>query len=340
LDISTCPALGILGLGKLVGKTAVCAFTGRKLAAAGRRPAIITMGRGGPVQPQLLRGDEIELTPALLIEQEQLGRHAASDNYEEALLTRLPVVGCFRAGGGVAGSPFCSTVARGAQIANDLECDIHLYEGSGDTVPPVRLDGRLLVVGASLQPDALDRPFGAITVKRADMIVVTGCEEPVANPDQVQRLLSRLQSLNPEAALRTAVLRPRPVDSVEGKKVVYVTTARSDVLESLVAHLEKSCGCRIAGATAALSDRKRLREEMKSLLAQDDKPEVLLTELKAASIQVAVPMALEAGLGVVFCDNVPEPTSAGDGNLEEDIIDLAKLATDRYRKAHPAETES
>jgi cyclic 2,3-diphosphoglycerate synthetase len=339
-DIPACPAIGILGLGKFVGKTAVCAFAGKQLAASGRKPVIVTMGRGGPTKPQVLRGDEMELTPGFLLEQEKLGHHAASDNYEEALLTRLPVVGCFRAGGGVAGSPFFSSVDAGAKIANSLECDIHIYEGSGNTVPSVRLDAKLLVAGAALPLSSLDKPFGTLAVRQADMIVVTGCEEPVVSPDQVSELLARLKSLNPGALLRTAILRPRPLESLEGKKTIYATTARPDVLESLVSHLEQSHGCKIVGATRTLSDRKRLREEMTSLLEQDDKPEVLLTELKAASVHVAVPMALQAGLRVVFCDNVPRAVEPGAGNLEADIADIAKLATKRYLETHPTGTEN
>jgi cyclic 2,3-diphosphoglycerate synthetase len=339
-DLPACPALGVLGLGKLVGKTAVCAFAARELAASGMKPVIITMGRGGPVQLQLIRGDLSELTPGFLMGQEKLGLHAASDNYEEALLTRLPVVGCFRAGGGVAGSPFCSTVAQGAEAANHLECDIHLYEGSGNTVPPVRLDARLLVAGASLPLSFLDRPFGAMAVTQAEMIIVTGCEEPVAGPDRVAELLARLHSINPEAVLSTAVLRPRPLGSLEGKKVVYATTAPPDIIDRLAAHLEQSHGCRIAGTTAALSDRKRLKEELAALLTRDDGPEVLLTELKAASVQVALPMALDAGLEVVFCDNVPQAAEPRGGDLKNDMANLARLATERYEAAHTENTEN
>ncbi len=339
-DIPARPALGVLGLGKLVGKTAVCAFAARELAASGKKSVIITMGRGGPAQPRLIRGDQIELTTGFLLEQEELGLHAASDNYEEALLTRLPVVGCFRAGGGIAGSPFCSTAALGAEIANSLECDFHLYEGSGDTVPPVRLDARLLVAGAALEPSSLDRPFGALAVRRADMIVVTGCEEPVASPDRVEKLLARLQEFNPRAVLRTAVLRPRPLASLEGKKAIYATTAPPEIVGRLVAHLEQSHDCRIVGTTAALSDKKRLKEEIASLLSREDRPELLLTELKAASVQVAVPMALDAELEVVFCDNVPEAVEPRGGNLKSDAAGLVKLASDRYIAAHPEKTEN
>jgi cyclic 2,3-diphosphoglycerate synthetase len=338
-DLPACPALGVAGLGKLVGKTAVCAFAARQIASSGRKAVVVTMGRGGPARPQLLRADQMELTPEFLIEQEGLGLHAASDNYEEALMTRLPVVGCFRAGGGVAGSPFCSTVAEGAQIANSLKCDIHIYEGSGDTTPPVRLDARLLVVSASLPPAALNRPFGALAVRNADMMVLTGCEEPLADADRIAGLVSQLSGANPEAAIRTAVLRPRALSSLEEKRVVYATTAGPEILGSLAAYLERSHGCAIVGTTAALSDRKRLREELSSLLEGSEKPEVLLTELKAASVQVAVPMALDAGLHVVFCDNVPEAVAPCGGDLGDDIVSLAGLAADRYRLSHPAAME-
>ncbi|MGH2733960.1 MAG: 2,3-diphosphoglycerate synthetase, partial [Actinomycetota bacterium] len=55
------PSIAIIGTGKRTGKTAVAGFAARTLVAAGRRPIVVAMGRGGPAEPEVLRGDEIEL---------------------------------------------------------------------------------------------------------------------------------------------------------------------------------------------------------------------------------------------------------------------------------------
>jgi cyclic 2,3-diphosphoglycerate synthetase len=335
-DLPAAPTLAVLGAGKGVGKTAVCAFAASKLAASGIHPVIVTMGRGGPATPLLLRG---ELTPEFLMAEVKQGRHAASDCYEEALLTGLPTIGCFRAGGGLAGSPFYTTVHKGAEIANSLECDIQIYEGSGNTAPPVRLDARLLVVGTSQPLPSPDEPFGPCPVSAADVIVVTGCEEPLATSGQVSQLVGTLRSLNPEAAIRTVVLRPQPLSDVKGKKVALAMTAPQGILETLISHIEQAHECEIVGVTRALSDRGRLKVEITSLLGAPDKPEVLLTELKAASVQVALPAAAEAGVQVGFLRNVPKAVEPEPGSLEQDVIALGKLAVERYRAKHPAETE-
>jgi cyclic 2,3-diphosphoglycerate synthetase len=339
-DLPTTPTIAVLGAGKRVGKTAVCAFAAREIAASGMNPVIITMGRGGPAEPELIRGDQIQLTPEFLINEAKRGLHAASDCYEEALVTRLPAIGCFRAGGGLAGSPFCSTVQKGAEIANSLECDIQIYEGSGKTVPPVRLDARILVVSASQSPAISMQTFDPFGLQHVDMVVVTGCEEPLLSSGQAGELIDTLRSVARQALIKTVVLRPRPLGDIKGRKVGFATTAPVDIVETLVSHIEKTHECKIVAMTAALSDRSRLKKEMASLLSGQEKPEVLLTELKAASIQVAVPMAIEAGLEVVFCDNVPEAVMGSEPRLDMDMTAIAQLAVDRFRAGHSPEVAS
>ncbi|MGH2807436.1 MAG: hypothetical protein ACRDKT_09180, partial [Actinomycetota bacterium] len=62
------PSIAVIGTGKRTGKTAVAGFSARALVAGGHKPVIVAMGRGGPPEPQVLRGDEVELTPADLLE--------------------------------------------------------------------------------------------------------------------------------------------------------------------------------------------------------------------------------------------------------------------------------
>ncbi len=56
------PSISIIGTGKRVGKTAVSGFVARTLKEVAR-PVVVTMGRGGPEEPELIEGEKIEITP-------------------------------------------------------------------------------------------------------------------------------------------------------------------------------------------------------------------------------------------------------------------------------------
>jgi cyclic 2,3-diphosphoglycerate synthetase len=131
----------VIGTGKRVGKTAVTAHVAR-LLARDRRVVVVSMGRGGPAEPEL-----VSTPPGLddLVARSRAGRHAASDHLETAALTGLPTIGCRRAGGGLAGAPFTSNVLEGARLAESLEPDLVVFDGSGAAIPPVAADARILV---------------------------------------------------------------------------------------------------------------------------------------------------------------------------------------------------
>ncbi|HEY7876243.1 MAG TPA: 2,3-diphosphoglycerate synthetase, partial [Actinomycetota bacterium] len=153
--LASIPSIAIIGTGKRTGKTAVAGFAARALTAAGRSSAIVAMGRGGPPDPEILRGDELELTPQDLLAIADEGRHAASDYIEDALLGRVATVGCRRCGGGLAGAVDVSNVASGIALANELPVETLLLEGSGTAIPPVHADVTGLVMPASIPEEHL-----------------------------------------------------------------------------------------------------------------------------------------------------------------------------------------
>ncbi len=102
--VLTRPSIAVIGTGKRCGKTAVSAELARHLARWGYRPVVVAMGRGGPPEPYLVQGREVD-EPFLLGELSK-GLHAASDHYEDALVTGVTAVGSRRCGGGMAGQPF------------------------------------------------------------------------------------------------------------------------------------------------------------------------------------------------------------------------------------------
>ncbi|MGH2698883.1 MAG: 2,3-diphosphoglycerate synthetase [Actinomycetota bacterium] len=306
------PSLAIIGTGKRTGKTAVSGFAARALVAAGKRPVVVAMGRGGPPEPEVLRGDQIELTPSDLLALAEAGRHAASDYIEDALLARVPTVGCRRCGGGLAGGVEITNVPEGVRIANELEGDLILLEGSGASIPPARADVTGLVVPASVSPEYLTGYMGPYKLLLADFVVVTMCENPFGSPSQISSISAvidkawRTSALGerPREALRVVrtVFRPTPVRSIEGAGVFVVTTAPEAAGAALTKHLQSEHRATVVGISHSLSDRKRLQAELEDLAGRAD---VLLCEIKAAAIDVATKRALDAGLEVVYMDNVP-----------------------------------
>jgi len=150
--VSTKPSLAVIGTGKRVGKTAVSGYLARLLAGEGFDPGVVSMGRGGPPHPEVIEGRKLEVGSEYLLEALARGAHAASDYYETAALSRVTTVGCRRCGGGLAGEPFVSNVVEGAAIANGLETGVTIFDGSGAAMPPVRVERRVLVAGATRTP--------------------------------------------------------------------------------------------------------------------------------------------------------------------------------------------
>ncbi|MFN2589128.1 MAG: 2,3-diphosphoglycerate synthetase [Actinomycetota bacterium] len=338
--LATKASIALVGTGKRTGKTAVAGFTARALTELGRRPVIVAMGRGGPPEPEVLRGDEMALEPKDLLEMADSGKHAASDYVEDALLGRVPTVGCRRCGGGLAGGVAISNVRQGVELANDLPGDLVLLEGSGSSIPPCHADASVLVVPSAIPEEYLSGYMGPFRLLLADFVVVTMCEEPFGSPSQVSRTTSLVResfrsngksgqgSAGPkhEIELVRTVFRPAPTRPVEGAEVVVATTAPEAAGESIKRHLEQEHGCRVAGISHSLSDRGRLKEELR----QAGKADVLLCEIKAAGVDVATREALASGMNVVYMDNVPVPVDGGD--LKAMLERAAALAEERYGK--------
>ena len=127
------PSIAVIGTGKRVGKTAVTGHIARTLSAD-RRIVVVAMGRGGPPEPEL-----VEAAPTIetLLALSRAGRHAASDHLETAALAGVTTVGCRRCGGGLAGAVGTSNVVAGARLAEALEPELILFDGSGAAIPPV-----------------------------------------------------------------------------------------------------------------------------------------------------------------------------------------------------------
>ena len=331
------PSIAVIGTGKRTGKTAVAGFVARAISEGGRNPVIVAMGRGGPEEPVVVRGDEVALDARDLLELADQGRHAASDYLEDALLARVPTVGCRRCGGGLAGAVAASNVERGVELANEMDGDLIVLEGSGSAIPPVHADVTILIVGASISEEALAGYFGPYRLLLADHALVTMSEEPFSSPTRVSRISSLIQeafrarrdeetSLEEIQVTRT-VRRPSPTRSVKGANAFVATTAPEEVGEVMKRHLEQEHSCTVVGISHSLSDRKRLERELEA----QERADVLLCEIKAAGIDVAARRALEKGLDVVFMDNLPQGIDGDDPNAL--VAHAVELAERRFEKS-------
>lgn len=307
--LCTAPSLAIIGTGKRVGKTAICGYVARVLQAAvpvreGRSGiVVVAMGRGGPAEPEVIDGTKRRLRAQDLLAWSRQGRHAASDHFEDAALSGVVTVGCRRCGGGMAGQPFSTNVAEGVRLANSLEPDLIVLEGSGAAQPPVASDARLLVAGAQQAVDDIAGYLGAYRLLISDAVVLTMAEEPLASPEKVQTIREAVERVRPGMPVLPVVFRPQPVEDVRGRRVACFSTAPDVQKEVLSGYLQEQYGCRVELFSTHLADRAALEEDLRSEAM--NRVDAVVTEIKAAAIDVVAEEAVARGLPVIFMDNVP-----------------------------------
>ena len=319
------PSVSIVGTGKRVGKTAISAYFARELKKAGFAPVTVAMGRGGPESPEVIDGAKL-LTPECLLKISDEGRHAASDAYEDALMSRITTIACRRCGGGLAGEPFISNVVSGIEIANKLSEKFIIIEGSGASLPPVRTDACILTVGANQPLEYVDGYFGTYRILLSDLVVMTMCEDPLADMKKLAAVRASIERINPEAEIVETIFRPGPLGVIEGRKVFFATTGPERMNEVIKKYLEDNFGCEVTAICNHLANRKHLWADLQAGKGGFD---LLLTELKAASVDVATKVGLDLGVDVVYCDNIPLAVGRG-ANLAEMMLDLAEIARERF----------
>jgi cyclic 2,3-diphosphoglycerate synthase len=213
------PSIAVIGTGKRIGKTALTAHVAR-LLARDREVVVVAMGRGGPPEPEL-----VSSPPTLeeLIARSRAGRHAASDHLETAALAGVPTIGCRRAGGGLAGAPFTSNVLEGARLAQSLEPDVVVFDGSGAAIPPIDVDARILVA------HDVESGLNRYRVLISDLVLRVG-------EDFSLRLQPR-EELTGRVAVFTA--GPAPTEHLDAD-VVFVShnLARRDLLREELARVD------------------------------------------------------------------------------------------------------
>ena len=329
-DIMEKPSITILGTGKRIGKTAVSGYVARLIDKNGYEPCVIAMGRGGPEEPEIVHGEELEINAEFLLKQSEKGVHAASDHWEDALMSRILTIGCRRCGGGMAGEVFLTNMKKGARLANEVDSKFAIFEGSGAAIPPIKTDKKIALIGANQPIENLTSYFGPYRVGLGDLVILTMCEEPMCSHEKIREIEEFVAEINPDAVVISTVFRPKPLDDISGKRVLFATTAPEEVKYKLVDYLEENFSCKVIGTTSHLSNRPLLREDMQKYI---DDADVMLTELKAAAVDVATKDAIAHGLEVVYCDNIPVPINDTYPDLSRSVIDLVDSAIDDFKSS-------
>lgn len=272
------PIVSVIGTGKRAGKTAIGGHLASLLRERGVEPVIVSMGRGGPAEPQLVRAGE-RLDAPRLLEIARGGDHAASDYLEDAALTGVATVGTRRCGEGPAGEVFESNVADGVRLALTLEPCALVLEGSGSSFPPVAADRTVCVTRR--EPHVLDG-LGALRLMRSQLVIALGDGgAEVSHPNVIR-----------------CELDPEPVEPVpDGARLAVFTTATRSGAERIWAGLERK-GLQVALVSTALSRRKELARDL--VQAEREGCDLFLTEIKAAAIEVVAEYAEREGIPLGF----------------------------------------
>ena len=289
LEAFPLPSLAVFATGKRVGKTAVSAHIGR-LLSRDREVIAVAMGRGGPATPEVA-----ESPPSLdeLLALSRAGSHAASDYLEIAAAAGVVAIGCRRCGGGLAGAVATSNVQAGAELALQREADFVVFDGSGAAIPPVATAKRVLVTSTFDPPALVTGYLNAYRILLADLVVVTmaGASTPH------EALADAIREVKPDVTVIAVGFRPRPLASIDGKRVAYFTTAAPSAHERLAADLG-GYGAEVVHVSGNLADRPALQRELETVDA-----DVYLTEIKAAGIDVVAEAGARRGVELVLAAN-------------------------------------
>jgi cyclic 2,3-diphosphoglycerate synthase len=289
LEAFPLPSLAVFATGKRVGKTAVSAHIGR-LLSRDRDVIAVAMGRGGPATPEVA-----ESPPTLdeLLALSRAGSHAASDYLEIAAVAGVVTIGCRRCGGGLAGAVATSNVQAGAELALQRGADFVIFDGSGAAIPPVAAGKRVLVTSAFDPPALVTGYLNAYRILLADLVLVTMADASTTH----EALADAIREVKPDVTVIAVGFRPRPLASIDGKRVAYFTTAAPSAHERLAADLG-GYGAEVVHVSGNLADRPALQRELETVDA-----DIYLTEIKAAGIDVVAEAGARRGIETVLAAN-------------------------------------
>jgi cyclic 2,3-diphosphoglycerate synthetase len=311
--------LAVIGTGKRTGKTAIGSHLGALLHARGSDAVIVSMGRGGPARPEVVRAGE-KLDTARLLALARAGAHAASDYLEDAVVSGLTCVGCRRCGEGPAGETFVSTVLEGVQLALSFSPGTLVIEGSGAALPPIAADRTVCVTNAARAEREALSGLGPLRLLRSQLVVMTGAEALTGTElADLERALSEWVGAGAVVPCR---LEPEPVAEIAaGSRAAFFSTAPAgfDGLRDRLA----GDGVELCLTSANLARRSELERDL--VAAARERCDLFLAELKAAAIEVVGEEAERRGIPLVLVRNRPV-SLRGEPDLDERLVRLHEEA--------------
>ena len=314
------PVVAVIGTGKRTGKTALGTHLASLLRDSGTETVVVSMGRGGPPEPVVVRAAE---RPGLerLLEIARAGGHAASDYLEDAVLAGVTTVGCRRCGEGPAGETFESNVLEGLSVALRERPAVVVLEGSGAALPPVRAHATICVTTAARAGAQALSHLGPLRLLRADLLVLLGAAGLV--PQARRQLYAGLARWIAPERIVSCALRPEPTEPIEQTaQVACFVTARPGAEAALRQSLARH-GVEPRLLSTNLARRGDLARDVEA--AVRDGCDVFLTELKAAAIDVVAEAAAREGIRVVFVRNRPV-AEEGEPVLDRVLLDIVAEA--------------
>ena len=194
------PSLAVIGTGKRIGKTAVTGHLARLLSQRGE-VVVVSMGRGGPARARARAGRaDAGSAPR--------ASPARAGTLPPTTWRRPRSRGCPRSAAGVpaAGSrATCSrpTCGSGSSSPRSSAPDVVVFDGSGAAIPPVSVDGRVLVVGPGQDATAYLNPYRVLV---SDLVLLMGGGEaaPIRELKDVPVIPVELRLRPPRPARREA----------------------------------------------------------------------------------------------------------------------------------------
>jgi cyclic 2,3-diphosphoglycerate synthetase len=176
----------------------------------------------------------------------------------------------------------------------------------------------VLVTSAGQPVDVAAGYLNGFRARIADLVLVTMAEADAPHAELVRALREHAR---PGVPIVRSVLRPRPLEPVDGARVAFFCTAPPDRHEVLARHLAETHGANPTFVSGNLADRARLRDELTRVDA-----DVFLVELKAAAVDVVVEEARRRDARVVVAANDVVPLG-GEPGLDAELDRLAAEAS-------------
>jgi len=292
-------SISIYGIGKRVGKTSLTCQVVNLLNGLQMKPVVITMSRKGPHYARIVNPEQDVIDFLYLVKRDMDGEHATADYLEISAITGAVTIGCSRIGGGFAGVPFTSLVVDGALMATDINGDYLIFEGSGDTIPPIETNKSIFIISSDCEPSVFNLPFYLHRLDRADIVIVTGLQKSDLRTKRVKDLMDFIENYKKDIKVYPTTFSSRIKGDITGGKWLLLTTADAVKNEKIKNELEKDYSCKIVGMSSSLSHKDELENELK-VLYEKHKPDGLIMELKGNAIKSGGKLAIMKNIEVVF----------------------------------------